>query len=173
MPNKIFIEENRLFKIDCSKAIEIIELHDEYHKTNILSDVDLIIIDESSITFMEYKNSNVPNAANPKAFENSIREDKHYMKIARKYYDSLIYINNKAGCENKKKSYYYVIECSKADSVVRKMLAGRIKSKLPFILQGNLQGLKQELINHFEVVNIDEWNNKFSNYKFEAYATGT
>jgi len=104
MLDKIFIEENKLFKIDCNKAIEIIELHDEYHKTNILSDVDLLIIDASNITFMEYKNSNVPNAANPRAFENSIREDKHYLKIARKYYDSLIYISNKTGCENKKKT---------------------------------------------------------------------
>lgn len=56
-----------------------------------MSDVDLIIIDESIITFMEYKNSSVPNAANPKAFENSLREDKHHMIIARKYYDSLSY----------------------------------------------------------------------------------
>lgn len=69
MPDNIFVEENKIFKIDCNKAIEIIELHDEYHKTNILSDVDLIIIDESNITCMEYKNSSVPNAANPKAFE--------------------------------------------------------------------------------------------------------
>ncbi len=173
MPDKIFIEENKLFKIDCNKAIEIIELHDEYHKTNILSDVDLIIIDETSIIFMEYKNSSVSNAANPKAFEKSIKEDKHYMKIARKYYDSLIYIDNKTGCEYKKKNYYYVIECSKADSVVRKMLAGKIKSRLPFILQGNLQGMKQALIDNFEVVNIHEWNNKFPDYKFEACATGT
>lgn len=95
------------------------------------------------------------------------------MKIARKYYDSLIYIDNKAGCENKIKNYYYVIECSKADSVVRKMLAGKIKSRLAFILQGNLQGMKQVLIDNFEVVNIYEWNNKFPDYKFETFATGT
>jgi hypothetical protein len=45
MPDKLFVEENRVYKIDCNKAMEIIELHDKYHRTNILSDVDLIIVD--------------------------------------------------------------------------------------------------------------------------------
>lgn len=173
MSDKVFVEENKLFKIDCNKAIEIIELHEEYNKTNILSDVDLIIIEESSIVFMEYKNSNIPNAVNPQAFENNIKEDKHYVKIARKYYDSLIYINNKTGCENKIKEYYYVIECPKADSVLRKYLAGKIKSKLPFRLQENLRGIKKNLIDNFEVVNMNEWNEKFPHYRFEDYADGT
>jgi len=53
------------------------------------------------------------------------------------------------------------------------MLAAKIKSKLPFILQGNLHGMKQVLIDNFEVVNMQEWNNKFPEYKFEAYATST
>ncbi|GAE90915.1 hypothetical protein JCM21531_4575 [Acetivibrio straminisolvens JCM 21531] len=121
---------------------------------------------------MEYKNSNIPNAVNPQAFENSIKEDKHYVKIARKYYDSLIYINNKTGCENKIKKYYYVIECSKADSVLRKYLAGKIKSRLPFSLQKNLSGMKENLIDNFEVVNIHEWNEKFPDYRFKACADG-
>ena len=173
MSDKIFIEENRLFKIDCKKADEIVELHDEYHKTNILSDVDLIIVDESSITFMEYKNSNIPSAANPEAFEKSIKEEAHHNKIARKYYDSLIYIDNKVGCENRARNYYYVLECVKADSVIRKMLAGKIKNRLPFVLQGNLKNLRQALIDYFEVVNINEWNDKFPDYQFEAYVANT
>ncbi len=170
MSEKIFVEENRLYKINCNMAEEIVELHDCFHRTNVLSDVDLIIFDESNITLMEYKNSTVANATNPEAFEFKLNEDKHYTKIARKYYDSLIYINNRTGWGNKNKSYYYVIECSMADSVVRKMLAGKIKKKLPFDLQDDLQGLKQTLIDHFEVVNMVEWNNKFPDYKFEAFS---
>jgi len=82
MFDRIFIEENKCFKIDCKKADEIIELHDEYHKTNILSDVDLIIVNENSVIFMEYKNSNIPNAANPEAFEKKINDDSKQIKIA-------------------------------------------------------------------------------------------
>jgi hypothetical protein len=170
MLDKIFIEENSFFKIDCKKADEIFELHDEYHK-NILSDVDLIIVDKSGITFMEYKNSAIPNAANPKALEESIKEESHYIKIARKYYDSLIYICHKADCSMKERKYYYVLECAKADSVVRKLLAGKIKKKLPFDLQENLENLSQVLIDHFEVLSICEWNNKFPDYQFEEYVT--
>jgi len=173
MSDRIFIEENRCFQIGCNKADEIVELHDGYHKTNILSDVDLIIIKGSSIIFMEYKNSNIPNAANSEAFEKSIVEESHHNKIARKYYDSLIYISNKAGCENRTRNYYYVLECAKADSVVRKLLAGKIKNKLPFVLQKNLENLTQALIDHFEVVNIEEWNKKFPYYQFEACVTNT
>ena len=45
-----------------------------------------------------------------------------------------------------------------------------VKKKLPFDLQDDLQGLKQTLIDHFEVVNMVEWNNKFPDYKFEAFS---
>ena len=54
---------------------------------------------------MEYKNSTVANATNPEAFEFKLNEDKHYTKIARKYYDSLIYINNRTGWGNRITSY--------------------------------------------------------------------
>ncbi|WP_010247731.1 hypothetical protein [Acetivibrio cellulolyticus] len=171
MPDKIFIEENKFFKIDCNKAMEIVELHDSYNKFSLLSDVDLIILTDSNVIFMEYKNSTIPNANNPRAFEEKIFKDEEHIKYAKKYYESLVYVSNKIGNSNKSREYYFVVECAKADTVVRKMLAGKIKRKLPFSLQENLKDLSQNLIDHFEVLNMEEWNNKFPDYKFEVCAT--
>jgi hypothetical protein len=53
MDGKIFIEENGVYRIDCSSAIELIELHDYYNKSNLLSDVDLIIVLDEDVIFVE------------------------------------------------------------------------------------------------------------------------
>lgn len=166
MDKQIFIEENQQFKIETYKDVKFIELNPIYSKT-ILSDVDLIIIDGDSTIFMEYKNSNIPGASNPESLNKKIKTDEHYIKIARKYYDSLIYISN---CEksNSSKKYYYILETEKMDSPLRKMIATKIKKKLPFGIEEN-QGVIYPLINDFHIISIKEWNELFSEYKFSSY----
>lgn len=156
-----FIEENGIYKIESNEGNQFIELNKLYSKT-ILSDVDLIIIEDDLAIFMEYKNSNIKEAKNPEAFDRNIRDDKHYMKIARKYYDSLIYILN-SNMKLKKKVYYYILETKTMDSVTRKLIAGKIKRKLPISMDDS--EFEENLIDDFKVVSIDEWNKTFSRYK--------
>ncbi|GAU75900.1 hypothetical protein [Fusibacter sp. 3D3] len=165
MPKHIFVEENRNFKIITEYADEFIELNAVYHKT-ILSDVDLIIAKDNEVILMEYKNANVPNASNPEVFEEKLSHDDHYKKIARKYYDSLIYVANSELKADVKK-FYYVIEAKNLDSVLRARIAGKIKMKLPFGFKSDL-GLLKSFIDEFHVVSIEEWNNVYSEYAFTA-----
>lgn len=160
-----FVEENKIFKIETDKADAFITLNPIYHKT-ILSDVDLIIIDGNTAILMEYKNSNIPNAAKPEIFDSMVKTDDHYMKIARKYYDSMLYISNINMKFNNKK-YYYVLEAKNMDSVLRKIIAGKIKKKLPFNIHKEL-GLAQTLVDEFHVVSIEDWNKTFKDYSFTA-----
>lgn len=160
-----FIEENQQFKIESDEADQFINLNPVFHKT-ILSDVDLIIIKDDTAILMEYKNSSIPTAVNPQSFESSIRTDDHYIKIARKYLDSLIYLNN-IDVAIANKSYCYVLETTNMDSVLRKRIAGKIKKKLPFDLQTEL-GLARMLIDDFKVLSIEEWNQLYSGFAFSA-----
>lgn len=165
MAKHIFVEENKNFQIVTEHADQFIELNPVYHKT-ILSDVDLIIAKGNEVILIEYKNASIPNASNPVAFEEKLIDDDHYRKIARKYYDSLIYVANSELKADIKK-YYYVIEAKNLDSVLRARIAGKIKKKLPFGFKSDL-GLLKSLIDEFHVVSIEEWNNAYSEYAFTA-----
>ncbi|QXM06789.1 hypothetical protein [Crassaminicella indica] len=167
MEQKIFIDENGVYKINCTSAIELIELHDYYNKNNLLSDVDFIMILDEDVIFVEYKNNTIPEVKNPKAFEKKITTEDHYKKIARKYYDSLIYIRHRKSLTGKTYKYYYILECDKADSVMRKRLATKIKKKLPFELQTVIPNIDEAMIDDFKVVNIEEWNKLFPSFKLE------
>lgn len=160
-----FVEENNQYKIETDSADEFIELNDKYHKIG-LSDVDLIIIEGDNAILMEYKNSNIPMASNPESFERGVKEDKHILKIARKYCDSLLYLSNIDRVIEKKK-YFYVLETRNMDSILRKMIAGKIKKKLPFELKDELN-LSRTLIDEFEVISIDEWNQRYSQFSFSS-----
>ncbi len=60
-----------------------------------------------------------------------------------------------------------MLECKDADSVIRKMIASKIKKKLPFDLHKSFSDISYNLIDNFAVVNIKEWNNMFPDLKFE------
>ena len=157
---KVFKDENEKFTFDFTKAIwafdKLNEVYNEKVKST-LSDVDFIAETEDAIIFVEYKNVDwiIEGAVNPSAFKNKIKDDKHYIKIAQKYYGSLIYI---LAC-NKKKNYkfVYILECNDADSVMRKFIRNKIRTKLPFELNA-VEEVKMEVINSFEILSIEEWN---------------
>lgn len=74
--SKILVEENHFYELDCTAALWATDqIHEEYHraKTN-LKDADFLIETENQMLLAEYKNSNVPNAANPGAFDPEKRQ---------------------------------------------------------------------------------------------------
>lgn len=54
-------------------------------------------------------------------------------------------------------SLFYILEYPNGDSVSRKMIRNRLKTKLPFALQENV-GEERKLIHKVEVLSIEKWN---------------
>ncbi|MDE6853301.1 MAG: hypothetical protein K2J67_12610, partial [Lachnospiraceae bacterium] len=50
-----------------------------------------------------------------------------------------------------------ILEYPNGDSTSRKMIRNKMKTKLPFLLQGNI-GESEKLIDKVAVLSIDEWN---------------
>lgn len=153
--NKIFTEENGCYKIDCSKAIWATDsLSQQYHNAKCpLSDVDWIMETSQKIYLVEYKNANISGAKKPDAFIPT--SDKMIDKVVHKFYDSLHYLSLQG--KTKPKEYVYILEYPNGDSVSRKMIRNRLKSKLPFALQENI-GNGKKLIENVDVLSITEWN---------------
>lgn len=152
---KIFTEENGCYKIDCSRAIWVTDkLHLQYIDTNsVLSDVDWIMETNKKIYLVEYKNADILDAQNPRAFKPA--EDVKINKVVKKFYDSLHYLTLLG--KTKPKEYIYILEYPNGDSTSRRLIRNRLKSKLPFVLQENV-GTGKKLIDRVEVLSIDEWN---------------
>jgi hypothetical protein len=153
MPGGVYVEENNKYKIDCTNAIwSTDQIHFDYVATHsLLSDVDFVIETEDIIYLVEYKNSNLPYAANPDAFQPNTQ--KKVEKIARKYYDSLHYL--KMHDSHKPVKYIYVVDYPNAGQTDRMLLRDKITDLLPFQLQ---IGSPIKLISGFDVLSIDEWN---------------
>lgn len=151
----VFTEENGNYKIDCSKALWATdEVYDQYHTAKcFLKDVDWILETSEKIVLVEYKNANVAEARKPELFKPG--EDTMIDKVVRKFYDSLHYLTLLG--KIKPKEYIYILEYPNGDSVSRKMIRNRMKSKLPFLLQENV-GEDRKLIEKLDVLSIDEWN---------------
>lgn len=153
MAGSIHVEENGVYQLDCSTAIwSTDQINSLYHSTGtFLSDADFVAETSDFIMIIEYKNANVPNAANPDAFNPS--STRKIDNVARKFYDSLHYL----ALERKTKpvKYVYIVEYPNAGVTDRKMLRNAIADRLPFKMQLGKAG---KLIKDFEVVSIAEWN---------------
>lgn len=161
--SKIFTDENGQFQFDFVKALEVHRIHEYYQRVagSLLSDVDYILEREKDYLFIEYKNCDIPNAANPEAYYKKLKEDNHYIKIARKYYDSLLFVL--ALGKIKPVRYVYILECQKAAATERKMIREKIMMKLPFALQRN-PVFQNPWIDEFQVCSIEEWNQNFPDF---------
>ena len=151
--SKILVEENNLYELDCTAALWATDqIHEEYHraKTN-LKDADFLIETEEQMLLVEYKNSNVPNAANPGAFD----PEKKANDVVQKFYDSLHYLYLLG--KSKPVCYIWVLESEKSDLTIRKRLRNRLYKALPFLLQEYI-GDGKKLIEGVDVVSIAEWN---------------
>lgn len=153
----VFTDENNIYGLDCSNAVWATDrVHAQYHKAglHVLSDADFIIETDNKIIILEYKNSSIPNAVNPSAF--NPLDDKPLNSVIRKFYDTLHYLTllQKDG----PKHYIYIVETPHSDAVMRARLRERLTKGLPFQLQADMNtGVK--LIDEVGVFSISEWNN--------------
>ena len=151
----VFVEENGVYSIDCTKALWATDsIHRTYQNAGLhLNDVDFVIEEQQDLFLVEYKNANISAAANPQAFRPE--SDSKVNTVIRKFFDSLHYLAllNK----NKPKSFIYVLEYPGGDSVTRRRLRNRLKTELPFLLQ-EMMGSGVHMIERLDVLSIDEWN---------------
>ena len=111
--------------------------------------------DEEFVVFVESKNSNFRDARNK---FNPLDKEK-IISVARKYYDSLIYVRALLKKRTKKKIYIYLLESCHGDSTLRRSVRNRIKDRLPFKIQQNAE-LYETMIDYFDVLSLDEWNQR-------------
>ena len=150
----IFKDENASWQIDFSSAIWATDKLPEIFaivKDSFLSDVDFVAVDEDYVLFVESKNSNFKEASHD---FNPLEREK-IINVARKYYDSLVYIRSLFQERNKKKIYIYLLEARHGDSTLRKRVRNRLKDRLPFKLQ-RYDRLCEKMIDDFDVLSFAE-----------------
>ena len=161
MAGSIYVEENGIYQLDCSASLwSTDQVNTLYHTAGtFLCDADFIMETADNVLLIEYKNADVPNAADPGAFNPS--SAKKIDNVARKFYDSLHYL----ALERKTKPvrYVYIVEYPNAGVTDRKMLRNAIANRLPFKMQLGKVG---KLIEDFEVVSISEWNSHRDYFAF-------
>jgi len=162
MSQQVFREENGYYEIVFPEGTACIQL-DKFYKGSNLKSVDIIVDTDEKTILMEYKNSTIPNAANPNSFCEKLKGESHSIDIARKYYDSLLYVLSKQ-LPGKTLHYHYVVEAHFLDSVTRKWLAEKIINHLPFKLQKRIEAT---LITDFTVDTISDWNKRYPNFALE------
>lgn len=168
MTQKILLDENKQYKFDFSKCEYVLEFHDLANKSK-LNDVDFITEINDEVLFIEYKNSNIPNAVKPDVMFRKIKEkpEKFYANISKKYYDSLLILWSCKGNEKDKPiSYIFLVEDKLIDKKIRKQLKLKIMKQLPFNLKG--ENVLREIISKFEVYNLQEWEEDYPNIKISA-----
>lgn len=165
---KIFQEENGVYQIDLSLAINAVgDLHEKYMKIgNFLSDADFIFETEDEIFLVEYKNTDI-DKADPSKFLGKISDGKIYDWIHKKFYGSMFYVLS--SMTNKKINFIFVLECQKADIILRKRIRAKAKKRLPFELQKD-DSITRNLIHNFEILTISEWNENYPMYPISKIA---
>lgn len=159
---KLIRDENGHYTFDFSKCIEVFQYHDIANSSN-LNDVDFIAEMESSILFIEYKNSDVPGASNPSGLFDKRRSNPHEFNrnIINKFLHSIIILW--AECKNPRNKpihYVFIINEGKIDRKIRFKIKRMLISNLPFNLRGG--SIKKEVITSVEVVNLEEFKQKYT-----------
>ena len=160
----IFTDENKTWQFDFSSAIWATnQLHEIFKcvKDGILCDVDFVVEDEFNLYFIECKNSNFIGVTQPN--EHKPLAPEILRTVARKYFNSLQYIQAIGKGDNKRKVYIYVLEAKNEDINLRKFVKNRLRSRLPFKLQQQ-PDVKEQMITELQVINLDEWNEKYKNF---------
>lgn len=164
---RIFCDENNSCEIDFSAALWATDsLHDIFHqaKLSILCDVDFIAETEQEILFVEYKNANLPQAVHPEAFKPL--DDKKLNTVARKYFDSLQFLQSMQHHMHKIKRYIYILECVNGDIVLRKRVRTLLTARLPFLLQQQID-MPEKMIDSVQVLSIEEWNQAYPDFRLQ------
>lgn len=91
--DKILWDENKNAKFDFSNAISVFEPHELANLySEYLSDVDFVVEEEEKLIYLEYKNGNIKNAHNPKAFQDKIAGEEFWKKMAKKFYGTMFLV---------------------------------------------------------------------------------
>lgn len=170
--SKIFYDENRNYKFNFNDTLEVFEPHSLSQKTTMLADADFVLKTKERIIFLEYKNASTPNASNPQAFKEKIIGKENRAKfcenISKKFYSTLFIVwACRKNDEEKEIEYILLIEHPELDGKVRKMLRNKISKQLPFKLIDD-ENIKRNILSNFEVLNIEEWHEKYPEYPIEA-----
>ena len=150
----VLCDEKGACQIDVSGATWYSgEMHQAYKFLggSILKDVDWIVRKQDKLLLIEYKNFDLASDAE---FKDAVKSDELATEVAKKYYDSqpFLLLNQLPIAEV---HYIFVLERTGSDSVLRKKLRNKISKKLPFKLQ---ETYPLDILQHFDVQNIEEWN---------------
>ncbi len=160
---KIFAEENGVYQIDLTNTVTAIgDLNRQYSQIgHFLSEVDFIAETQDTIYLIEYKNTDIERG-DPVGLLNKISDGSFATSIIKKYYGGMFYVMA-TGVTSKKVSFILILECEKADPVVRKKIRTQSKKRLPFKLQNDSR-ITSNLIDEFLVLSIKEWNEKYPQF---------
>ena len=164
---KIFTDESNeitppSLQIDFSRALWAIDkLNSIFHNAGIpLNDVDFIAETDEELIFVECKNANRIDAANP---EYNPTDDRKLNIIARKYYDSLNFcIFSERGLK-KRKIYCFIVEAKTGSRTLRTQCKILLAKRLPFELQKQSHFL-MKMIDELNVMSMGEWNEKYPQF---------
>lgn len=177
--SQVFYDEHHLYEIDFSSATWATDqLHDIFHSAGltILHDVDWVVETNDELLLVEYKNSNHPNARN---VFNPLKNEK-LDNVARKYYESIYFLQATRRVENKKKKFVYILEYKNSDSVTLNMVRNQLICRLPFRLQKEFDNLIEDnqlvlssnWIDDLEVLSIAEWNENYAQFPLRLVEGG-
>jgi len=160
-------DENGKYEFDFSQC-EVWEYHQLAQKTTLLSDVDFVINSEDEVIFLEYKNASIDGATNPSALLCKVETEKFILKAVKKFYSSLFLHWACRGNENDRPIVYILlIEHPEIDGKIRKKLREKISKQLPIRLKDE-PVIKRNVLNKFEVLNMDEWHQAYPLFKAVA-----
>jgi len=160
-------DENGKYEFDFTQC-EVWEYHQLAQKTTLLSDVDFVINSRDEVIFLEYKNASIEGAVNPSAFLCKLETEKFILKAVKKFYSSLFLHWACKGNQNERPIVYtLLIEHPEIDGKIRKKLREKISKQLPIRLNDEPQ-IKRNILNRFEVLNIEEWHKAYPLYKAVA-----
>ena len=160
---KIFTDETPTsLQIDFSEALWATDkLNSIFHNAGIqLNDVDFIAETENELIFVECKNANRVDAANP---DFNPAEDKKLNTVARKYYDSLNFCIFSERGVNKRKIYCFIVEAKLGSLTLRNYWKVLLAKRLPFRLQKQ-NHFPIKMIDELNVMSISEWNEKYPQF---------
>lgn len=160
---KIFTDETPpSLQIDFSEALWATDkLNSIFHNAGVqLNDVDFIAETENELIFVECKNANRVDAANP---DFNPAKDKILNTVARKYYDSLNFCVFSERGVNKRKIYCFIVEAKLGSLTLRNYWKVLLATRLPFELQKQ-NHFPIKMIDELNVMSISEWNEKYPQF---------
>ena len=150
----IFRDEHNCYEIDLRRAVwSKGDLKETYKAIgNELSDADWIYEENDIYALVEFKNWKHGELEAKKEF---------YDKTIKKFYCSAFFLL--ATKTPKPICYIVVLASPLKDEFATKTAVASIKKRLPFELQKG-QGFSRELVRHFNIFSVAEWNEAYPQY---------